>query len=195
MEVVAEELRATLGTTEATWLAEDVADALLARGLRLAGGEAPLCSICAKPCDTTENGGPEVQLHNDLWCCSRACYERHPEGGLKDERATDFVAGQAEMRERAVAACIVTRQEQTDGGWRSEGMEMARVLGAAIRALPIKDTQAAPEAMAWVVVDPDGEIVWCDATLGEDVARVVARQKGDKAVPVTIRVVEGGDDA
>ena len=39
VEVVAEELRATLGTTEATWLAEDVADALLARGLRLPGDE------------------------------------------------------------------------------------------------------------------------------------------------------------
>ena len=39
VEVVAEELRASLGTTEATWLAEDVADALLARGLRLPGGE------------------------------------------------------------------------------------------------------------------------------------------------------------
>lgn len=39
VDVVAEELRATLGTTEATWLAEDVADALLARGLRLPGGD------------------------------------------------------------------------------------------------------------------------------------------------------------
>ena len=39
VDVVAEELRATLGTTEATWLAEDVADALLARGLRLPGDE------------------------------------------------------------------------------------------------------------------------------------------------------------
>ena len=39
VDVVAEELRATLGTTEATWLAEDVADALLARGLRLPAPE------------------------------------------------------------------------------------------------------------------------------------------------------------
>ncbi len=39
VDVVAEELRATLGTTEATWLAEDVADALLARGPRLPAPE------------------------------------------------------------------------------------------------------------------------------------------------------------
>ena len=39
VDVVAEELRATLGTTEATWLAEDVADALLARGQRLPAPE------------------------------------------------------------------------------------------------------------------------------------------------------------
>ena len=55
------------------------------------------------------------------------------------ERDAAFAAGQESMRERAADACRVSRQDQAEGCWRSEGMEMSRVLRDAIRALPIKD--------------------------------------------------------
>lgn len=54
------------------------------------------------------------------------------------ERDAAFAAGQRDMQERAAEACRVTQQERADGGWRSEGMEMSRVLRDAVRALPIK---------------------------------------------------------
>lgn len=61
-------------------------------------------------------------------------------------------------------------------------------------ALPGWMLTDAPETLAWAVV-VDGEIVWVDVGAKHDVAEHVAEGEGGKPVRVTIRVVEGGDDA
>lgn len=43
-----------------------------------------------------------------------------------------------DMRQRAADACRISAQDQAEGGWRSEGMDMSRMLRSAILALPLK---------------------------------------------------------
>ena len=51
------------------------------------------------------------------------------------------------------------------------------------------------ETMAWAVVGEDGEVIPGSIYPTRDEAERVCDYEGERVVPVTIRVVEGGDDA
>ena len=58
---------------------------------------------------------------------------------LDQIRAEERAAGRREGLQEAADICRVSQKEQAEGGWRSEGMEMARVLRSAILAAMEKE--------------------------------------------------------
>lgn len=56
----------------------------------------------------------------------------------RDEARSMLADAERDMRQRAADACRISAQDQAEGGWRSEGMDMSRMLRSAILALPLK---------------------------------------------------------
>lgn len=58
----------------------------------------------------------------------------------RDEARSMLADAERDMRQRAADACRISPQDQAEGDWSSEGMDMSKMLRTAILALPLKHT-------------------------------------------------------